>query len=303
MREDLYDVAIIGCGPAGLQAAIHAASKKAKVVVFGKLRKSSLYKAHIANYCCYEKPISGKEILETGRKQAESFDAAFVDEDIIHTKNENNLFSLVTESGENFTSRTLVLSIGVSRKKLGVKGEKRLVGRGVSYCVDCDANFFKGMDVAVVGNESAAVTGALTLLSYARTVHLICRKLMVADTLHDRLRDSQVKIVEDTWVKKVIGTEEVEGVLLKNGDTLNVHGLFVELGAKSALELAANLGVVFDAETFSFIETNKKQETNIPGVYAAGDIAGKPWQIAKAVGEGCVAGIGAAEYAKKLADS
>ncbi|UCG80512.1 MAG: FAD-dependent oxidoreductase [Desulfobacterales bacterium] len=303
MREDLYDVAIIGCGPGGLQAAIHAASKKAKVVVFGKLRKSSLYKAHIANYCCYEKPISGKEILETGRKQAESFDAAFVDEDIIHTKNENNLFSLVTESGENFTSRTLVLSIGVSRKKLGVKGEKRLVGRGVSYCVDCDANFFKGMDVAVVGNESGAVTGALTLLSYARTVHLICRKLMVTDTLYDRLRNSQVKVVEDTWVKEVIGTEEVEGVLLKNGDTLNVHGVFVELGAKSALELAANLGVVFDAETFSFIETNKKQETNIPGLYAAGDIAGKPWQIAKAVGEGCVAGIEAAEYAKKLADS
>ncbi|UCD86758.1 MAG: FAD-dependent oxidoreductase [Desulfobacterales bacterium] len=303
MREDLYDVAIIGCGPAGLQAAIHAASKKAKVVVFGKLRKSSLYKAHVANYCCYEKPISGKEILETGRKQAESFDAAFVDEDIIHTKNENSLFSLVTESGENFTSRTLVLSIGVSRKKLGVKGEKRLVGRGVSYCVDCDANFFKGMDVAVVGNESAAVTGALTLLSYARTVHLICRKLMVTNILYDRLRNSQVKVVEDTWVKEVIGTEEVEGVLLKNGDTLNVHGVFVELGAKSALELAANLGVVFDAETFSFIETNKKQETNIPGLYAAGDIAGKPWQIAKAVGEGCVAGIEAAEYAKKLADS
>ncbi|MEE9402572.1 MAG: FAD-dependent oxidoreductase [Desulfobacteria bacterium] len=303
MSEDLYDVAIIGCGPGGLQAAIHAASKKARVVVFGKPRKSSLYKAHVANYCCYEKPISGKEILETGRKQAESFDAVFVEEDIIETKNENNLFSLVTESGAALTSRTLVLSMGVSRKKLGVKGEKRLVGRGVSYCVDCDANFFKGMDVAVVGNESAAVTGALTLLSYARTVHLVCRKLMVIDTLYDRLRGSQVKVVEDTWVKEVIGTDEVEGVLLKNGDTLNVKGVFVELGAKGALELAANLGVVFDAETFSSVETNKKQETNIPGLYAAGDITGQPWQIAKAVGEGCVAGIEAAEYAKKLADS
>jgi len=303
MSEDLYDVAIIGCGPGGLQAAIHAASKKARVVVFGKPRKSSLYKAHVANYCCYEKPISGKEILETGRKQAESFDAVFVEEDIIETKNENNLFSLVTESGATLTSRTLVLSMGVSRKKLGVKGEKRLVGRGVSYCVDCDANFFKGMDVAVVGNESAAVTGALTLLSYARTVHLVCRKLMVIDTLYDRLRGSQVKVVEDTWVKEVIGTDEVEGVLLKNGDTLNVKGVFVELGAKGALELAANLGVVFDAETFSSVETNKKQETNIPGLYAAGDITGQPWQIAKAVGEGCVAGIEAAEYAKKLADS
>ena len=303
MSEDLYDVAIIGCGPGGLQAAIHAASKKARVVVFGKPRKSSLYKAHVANYCCYEKPISGKEILETGRKQAESFDAVFVEEDIIETKNENNLFSLVTESGAALTSRTLVLSMGVSRKKLGVKGEKRLVGRGVSYCVDCDANFFKGMDVAVVGNESAAVTGALTLLSYARTVYLVCRKLMVIDTLYDRLRGSQVKVVEDTWVKEVIGTDEVEGVLLKNGDTLNVKGVFVELGAKGALELAANLGVVFDAETFSSVETNKKQETNIPGLYAAGDITGQPWQIAKAVGEGCVAGIEAAEYAKKLADS
>jgi thioredoxin reductase (NADPH) len=279
MSEDLYDVAIIGCGPAGLQAAIHAASKKAKVVVFGKPRKSSLYKAHVANYCCYEEPISGKEILEAGRKQAESFDAEFVEEDIIETKNENNLFSLVTESGASLTSMTLIICMGVSRKKLGVKGEKRLVGRGVSYCVDCDANFFKGMDVAVVGNESAAVSGALTLLSYASTVQLICRKLMVIDTLYDRLRESQVKVVEDTWVKEVIGTDEVEGLLLKNGDTLDVKGVFVELGAKGALELAANLGVVFDAETFSSVETNKKQETNIPGLYAAGDIVGQPWQI------------------------
>ena len=301
MHQDLYDVAIIGCGPAGLQAAIHAASKKAEVIVFGRARKSGLYKAHIANFCCYERPISGKDLLEAGRKQAESFDAVFVEEDIIETKNENNLFSLVTESGDTFTSRTLVLCLGVTRKKLRVKGEKELVGRGVSYCVDCDANFYKDMDVAVVGNESAAAIGAVTLLSYAKTVYLICRKLMTTDTLYEKLKNSNVKIIEDTWVKEVIGTNEVEGVLLKNGETLKVNGIFVERGAKSALELAANLGVLFDTEAVSFIEVNKKQETNIPGLYAAGDITGQPWQIAKAVGEGCVAGIEAAEYAKKLA--
>jgi thioredoxin reductase (NADPH) len=303
MAEDRYDVAIIGCGPAGLQAAIHAASKKARVIVFGKPRRSSLYKAHIANFCCYEKPVKGKEILEIGRCQAEGFGAVFVKEDIIEIKNEKNLFTVVTESGESFASKTLILSMGVTRKELRVKGEKRLVGRGVSYCVDCDANFFKGMDVAVVGNESAAVTGALTLLSYAKSVHLICRKLMVIDMLHHRLRDSEVNVIEDTWVKEVLGTNEVEGIVLKNGETLKVNGVFIELGAKGALELAANLGVAFDAETFSFIETNKKQETNIPGLYAAGDIAGQPWQIAKAIGDGCVAGIEAAEYVKKLADS
>jgi thioredoxin reductase (NADPH) len=303
MLTDLYDVAIIGCGPAGLQAAIHSASKKAKVIVFGKPRKSSLYKAHIANFCCSEKVISGKEMLESGRKQAESFDAVFIEEDIIETKNENSLFSLTTESDETFTSRTLILTMGIARKKLRVKGEKTLVGRGVSYCVDCDANFYRGLDVAIVGNESAAATGAVTLLSYAKTVYLICRKLMITDTLYEQLRNSQVKVIQDTWVKEIIGANEVEGVLLKNGETLKVNGVFVELGAKGALELAANLGAMFDAETVSFIETNKKQETNIPGLYAAGDITGQPWQIAKAVGEGCVAGIEAAEYAKKLANS
>ncbi len=303
MAEHLYDVAIIGCGPAGLQAAIHAASKKAKVIVFGKPRNSSLYKAHIANYCCYEKTISGKKLLEAGRKQAESFEAVCLEEDIIETRNEDNLFSLITESGATFTSRTLILSMGVARKKLRVKGEKKLVGRGVSYCVDCDANFYKGLDVAVVGNESAAVTGAVTLLSYAKTVYLIYRKLMITDTLYEQLKQSQVKVIQDTWVKEIIGTNEVESVLLKNGEILKVNGIFVELGAKGALELAANLGVFFDQETVSFIETNKKQETNIAGLYAAGDIAGPPLQIAKAVGEGCVAGIQAAEYAKKQANS
>ena len=155
----------------------------------------------------------------------------------------------------------------------------------------------------MVGNESAAATGAMTLLSFAKTVYLICRKLMVTDMLYKDLRSSRVKVIEDTWVKEIIGTNEVEGVFLKNGETVKVDGIFVELGAKGALELAANLGVIFDAESFSFIETNKKQETNIPGLYAAGDISGKPWQIAKAVGEGCVAGINASEYAKKLASS
>lgn len=286
-----------------MQAAIHSGSKKAKVIVFGKPRNSGLYKARVANFCCSEDVITGKEMLEAGRKQAESFGAVFLEEDIIEAKSENNRFILVTESGGAFTFETLILAMGVARKKLQVKGEKEFVGRGVSYCVDCDATFFKGMDVAVVGNESAAAAGALALLLYARTVYLVCRKPMISDLLHERLKRSEVRILQDTWVKEIVGANEVEGLMLTNDESLKVSGVFIELGAKGAMELAANLGVVFDAETFSFIETNKKQETNIPGLYAAGDITGQPWQIAKAVGEGCTAGIEAAEYARKLADS
>jgi len=303
MPQDACDVAIIGRGPAGLQAAIHAAGKKVKVIVFGRPERSSLYKAHVANFCCFEEIVSGKQLLDAGKRQAESFDAVFVEQDIIETKSENNRFTLVTENGETFSAIAVILAMGIARKKLRVKGEKELLGRGVSYCVDCDANFYRGMDVAVVGNESAAAAGALTLLGYAKKVYLVCRELTITDLLHEQLDHSDVKIIRDAWVKEIQGGNEVEAVLLTDGDVLKVNGIFVELGAKGAMELAANLGVVFDAETFSFIETNKKQETNIAGLYAAGDITGQPWQIAKAVGEGCVAGMEAAKYAKRLARS
>jgi len=299
MPADFYDVAIIGRGPAGLQAGIHAAGKKVSVIVFGRAERSSLYRAHIANFCGPKDVVAGKEILETGKKQAEALGAAFLEEDVIETKTENDGFTLTTESGKTYASTALILAMGVARKKLLVKGEKDFVGRGVTYCVDCDASFYKDVDVVVVGNESAAASGALTLLHYARTVYLVCSKLAISDSLFKQLQNSKVKLLEGTWIKEIVGSQAVEGVVLASGETLKVKGVFIELGAKGAMELAANLGVVFDAETFSLIETNKKQETNIPGVYAAGDITGPPWQIAKAVGEGCVAGIEAAEYAKK----
>ncbi len=300
MSAGPYDVAIIGCGPAGLQAAIHACGKKVEVVVFGKPERSSLYKAHVANYCCFEKVVSGKELLQAGRVQAGNLGAIFITLDIIETKIENDQFHLVSENNERFLSKALVLTMGITRKKLKVKGEKEFVGRGVSYCVDCDAAFYKGMDVIIVGNESAAVTGALTLSRFANEVCLICKALEVGNALYEQLRRSKVKIIEDVWVKEIVGKSEVEEVVLTNGKILAANGIFIELGAKGAMELAANLGVAFDTDTFSFIETNKSQETNIPGLYAAGDITGQPWQIAKAVGEGCIAGLNAAQFAKRL---
>lgn len=303
MSDLACDVAIIGCGPAGLQAAIHARGKKAEVCVFGKPEKSGVYRAHIANFCCFKEVVPGKDLLEAGKAQAETLGAAFIEEDVVEITNENDRFVLRTENDRRVTSKTLVLAMGISRKKLRVKGEKELLGRGVSYCVDCDAGFFKGLDVAVVGNESAAASGALTLLGFAKNVFLISKKLSVTKVLRQRLDRSAVQILEGTWVKEILGEKEVDGVLLTNGQTLAVKGLFVELGAKGIMDLAANLGVVFDAETFSFIETNKKQETNIAGLYAAGDITGEPWQIAKAVGEGCVAGLEAARYAKRISDA
>jgi thioredoxin reductase (NADPH) len=206
---------------------------------------------------------------------------------------------LGTESGQEIHSKAVIIATGISRKKLGVAGEKELLGRGVSYCVECDANFFAGEDVAVIGGASAAVGGALTLLDYARTVHLVCETLDVTDAMKAQVRQSAVQLHEGAKVSAIEGQAKVEAIRLEDGQSLPLSGVFIELGSRGIMELATRLGVQLD-DSMQYIQTDKNMETNIAGVFAAGDICGPPWQIAKAVGEGCVAGIAAATYAKKI---
>lgn len=299
MIQEEYDVVILGTGPAGLQAAIHAARAKISVLVMGREHKSSLYKAHVENYCCIT-GISGQELLQQGVRQASDSGAHFLHEDVIKTSQEDDRFIILTENERNIKTRTLIMAMGITRNRLGVPGEKEFLGKGVSYCVDCDANFYKDATVAVVGDESAAVSGALTLLFYAEEVHLVSNRLQVSDRLDYQIRESDVNIHLGRKVKEIVGLDNVDGLIMDDDQRLSVDGVFIETGAKGAVELAATLGVALDEEKFQYIVTDKQQQTNVPGIYAAGDICGPPWQMAKAVGEGCVAGLSAAKYAKKL---
>lgn len=292
------DIVILGTGPAGLQAAIHAARRKVSVLLLGKQTKSSLYHAHVENFCCIFN-IAGEDMLRAGLDQALRFGSEIWEEDVLKVSQIGDLFEIKTEGGRMIRCKSLIIATGAQRNKLGVPGEKELLGRGVSYCVECDANFFRGQDVAVVGGESAAVGGALTLLHDSKSVHLIFEKLDVVDVLREEIQNSAVIFHEGTKVKEITGENEVEGLVLEDGSKIPVSGVFIELGAKGVMELATNLGILLDDDA-KYIRTNKKQETNVPGVYAAGDICGPPWQMAKAVGEGCVAGLEAAGYAKKL---
>ncbi|MFZ5774419.1 MAG: NAD(P)/FAD-dependent oxidoreductase [Thermodesulfobacteriota bacterium] len=300
MDHRIVDVLIVGAGPAGLQAAVHAVRKKASVLVLGKVENSAIYKAHVENYLCVEGVVDGAELMRIALGQATRFGVEVWPEDVLHIEQEEALFAVRAESGRTVLARALILATGTSRKKLKVKGEKELSGRGVSYCVDCDANFYRGARVAVVGDESAAVDGALTLTRYAAEVHLVCKELVVGGALAEQLAASPVLVHKGVWPKEIAGEQAVTGLVLDSGETIPVDGVFIELGAKGAMELATTLGVMLDTETFSYIDTNKRQETNIAGIYAAGDIAGPPWQMAKAVGEGCVAGWEAANYAARL---
>jgi thioredoxin reductase (NADPH) len=297
-KSQTYDVVILGTGPAGLQAAIHAARKKVSVLVLGKQVKSSLFHAHIENFCCVFN-VSGEQILTVGREQAAGFGATFMDEDVLSIATQETGFEIETESATRIFSRSLIVATGAQRNKLGVPGEKELLGSGVSYCVDCDGNFYKGEQVAVVGGESAAVDGALTLADIADKVHLVCDRLDVAEKLNQKLSQSTVQVHQQVKVKAIVGEKKVEGLRLDNDTVLPVTGVFIESCAKGLLQLATNLGIRLDDE-MRYIQTDKQQATNMPGIYAAGDICGPPWQMAKAVGEGCVAGINAATYTKKM---
>jgi thioredoxin reductase (NADPH) len=299
MTDDVYDVIILGSGPAGLQAAIHAARAKVSVLVMGKPAKSSLHRAHIENYCCMEK-TAGEDLLQQGIQQAEAAGTNFMYEDVIEVSQEDQWFIIRNESGKDLRCRALILAMGISRNKLRVPGEKELLGRGVSYCVDCDGGFFRNEPVSVVGNESAAASGALTMTFYASHVHLVCDQLEISEALAYQLSESEITIHEGRKVTDITGQEQVEGVVLDDGTRLEVKGVFIELGAKGAIELASALGVAMDPESPQYIATDKKQRTNIAGVLAAGDICGLPWQLAKAIGEGCVAGLEAAAYAKQF---
>jgi thioredoxin reductase (NADPH) len=265
----------------------------------GREYKSSLYKAHVENYCCLS-GVSGESLLEQGIQQAKASGAIFLHEDVIKTSQQDDGFIIDTESNRSIFARALILGMGITRNKLGIPGEKALLGKGVSYCVDCDANFYKGEKVAVVGNESAAASGALTLLLYASEVHLIAESLQVSERLAELIEASEVRLHEGRKAKEIIGVSQVDGLVMDNDQQLDVSGVFIETGAKGAIELAATLGVALDDKHFQYIVTDKKQRTNIKGLYAAGDICGPPWQMAKAVGEGCVAGISAAKYVKKF---
>ena len=215
MTEQLYDVIIIGAGPAGLQAAINAVRKKATVLVLGRPERSSLYKAHIENYLCVDGVREGAELLAVGIDQVKRFGAEYSPEDVLHVEHASDTFAVRVESGKTIKTRSLIFATGTSRKKLKVKGEKELSGKGVSYCVDCDANFYRNAKVVVVGNESAAVDGALTLLGYASEVHLITKELTVIGGIAEKaFTESGVTVHQNTWVSEILGENSVEGVLL-----------------------------------------------------------------------------------------
>ncbi len=289
------DVAVIGAGPAGIQAAMQASRKKASVIVLGKPEASALHGAEISNYLGTG-TMPGEDILAEGIRQAEAVGAVLIRENVISASG-GSVFTLGLEGGETVTAKAVVLATGISRLKLGVPGEKELFGKGVSYCAVCDCNFYKGRPVAVVGNDSEAAVSAELMTKYASETHWICWDPKASGHLVEKARAAGA-VIHASRPVAIGGDGKVSSLQLEDGTVLSVEGVFIELGAKSSADLAMDLGAM--PEIDDTLKVSQDCATDVPGLYACGDITGRPWQVAKAVGQGCVAGMSAADYARGI---
>lgn len=288
------DVLIIGAGPAGIQAAIHAARKKVSVTVVGKPSNSAMSGTEIENYFGLDGVRSGSELLRSGMQQAQSFGCSFIEGNIVSSERDGDLFRFMTEDDQEIVSKTVVIATGISRKKLGVPGEKEFFGKGVSYCASCDCNFYKGRTVAIVGEETEAAVSAELMTKYASKVYWVAQDIKASENVVRKAADAGAEIVSGR-IESIAGEGKVKSMTV-SGKEYAVDGVFIELGAKSAADIAMDIDVM--PEMDDTIKVDQNCATEVPGVFACGDVTGKPWQVAKAVGQGAVAGISAADYVK-----
>ncbi|MHA1713515.1 MAG: NAD(P)/FAD-dependent oxidoreductase [Candidatus Ranarchaeia archaeon] len=302
----IYDVIIIGGGPAGFTASIYASRGGLRTVQISKLTGGQIGLAPIIENYPGIISISGIDFADVLREQTLRWETDLREaETAEHIVLEGNLRRVITDGGE-YLGKAVIIATGRKHRRLNVPGHNRLDGRGISYCATCDGAFFKDMDVAVVGGGNTALTDAIYLTGLAKNVHVIHRRDQLrADPVLEKqfLRHSASHIHWDTVVTEFLGEDALEGIRLQNVKTkktelLKVKGAFIAIGADPMSAIALTCGV--KVNEFKEILVNKNQETNVPGVYAAGDVTPGVHQIATAVGEGCTAAICVQEYINRL---
>ncbi len=303
----MEDLIIIGAGPAGLTAGLYAARARLKTLMLEKLSPGGqvLMTDWVENYPGFPDGISGFDLVDKMRRQAEKFDLVIENQEVSRLELSPEKKVVVTDKG-NLETRALILTSGATPRKLGIEGEELLIGKGVSYCATCDGPFYRDQEVALIGGGDTAVEEAIFLTRFAAKVHLIHRRdeLRATKLLRERVMAlDQVNIVWDTVPTRIVGDTEVKGVDLKNVKTgktshLPVQGVFVFVGYIPNTELVKGQ---LELDKWGFVVTNNDMQTSVPGVFAAGDIRSKILrQIATAVGEGATAVFAVEKYLESL---
>ncbi len=304
IMEKIYDVAILGGGPGGITAGIYAKRAGLDAVIIEKNMPGGAISTtpEISNYTGFSS-ISGMELATKMFEHAGNFDIPFIFDEVKSVKLEGDVKKIVC-FGQEILAKTVIISMGASVRKLNVVGEKKFIGKGVSYCATCDGNFFKGLKVAVVGGGNTALEDSLYLSNLASEVYLIHRRdeFSGQEYLLQKLKEKgNIHFVLNSVVSALKGKEKLSGVEIENRQTrshedLEIDGLFVCIGRGPDTEIFCNKLTLTEA---GYIQTDCNMKTNIDGVFAIGDIRNTPLrQVITACSDGAIAATKAFEYIK-----
>lgn len=307
MSEKIFDIIILGGGPAGLSAAIYAARSAAKVAIIdiSMLGGQPSNYLELENYPGFSR-IEGFELMEKFEDQADMFGIEKFPMEEIQSINLTSEIKTITTLNGEFKAKSVIIATGAQAKKLGVNGEKEFVGRGVSYCAVCDGAFYKDKTVAVVGGGNAAVEEAMYLTRFANKVYLIHRRdeLRADKIVQDRaFKNEKLEFIYDTVVKEINGEDLVKSATIENVKTgevkdLEINGIFPYIGFEPNVDL---FNGKVEQDKNGFIVTDATMQTNIKGVYAIGDVRTTPLrQVITAAADGAIAAVYAGRYIETL---
>jgi thioredoxin reductase (NADPH) len=290
----MYDVIIIGRGPAGISASLYTARANLKTLVVGR-NDSSLKKAEkIENYYGFSNIISGSFLLQEGEKQALRLGVEIIEDEVIDISKKD--FFEVVASKKKYFCKSVLLATGQPRKKVKIENLVEFEGKGVSYCVTCDGFFYNNLKVGVLGFKDFAIHEAMELEAYSKDITIFTNgfEFELSDEYIEAARRFKIN---KKPILKLEGSEFLERILFNDNTSEKIDGIFVAYESASSIDFARKLGIIVDGNS---IVVDKNQQTNLSGVFAAGDNTGGLRQVSSAVGEGAVAGKRIAEYIRGL---
>lgn len=308
----MYDLIIVGLGPAGISAAIYASRYNMKVLIIGSQVGGMISWTHLVDNYPAIPEISGEDLSNKFLNHIERYKNCEIKKETINAINKsNNIFYISTENGEIIEGKSLILALGTDKKKANIKGESEFLGKGVSYCTVCDGMFYKDKITAIIGSGDSALKGAHHLSNIASKIYLIIRKNDFSATdnndLNNILNNSKIEIIKNSEVLQIFGDKKVNSINIKTKlenntyfeNKIDVDGVFIEIGAVPHSILLKTLNIDMDENGFIKIDQNCK--TNVDGVYAAGDMTtgfSDLKQIIVASAMGAVAATTAKKYLK-----
>ena len=312
MTDDVRDVIIIGSGPAGYTAAVYAARACLSPLMFeGSVTAGGalMNTTEVENFPGFPDGVMGPDLMDKLRAQAERFGAELVADDVVEARLDGEIKTVLTGGGTSHRARSVILATGSAYRELGLPNEKRLSGRGVSWCATCDGFFFRDQDIAVIGGGDSAVEEATFLTRFARSVTIVHRRdtLRASKIMANRaISDPKISFAWNSEVAQILGDEKLAGLQLRNLQTgvlteLPVTGMFVAIGHDPRVELFSDQIELDEAGYVAVV--GRTSRTNLTGVFACGDVVDHEYrQAITAAGSGCAAALDAERYLAALTD-